>query len=992
MKTGLWSVTAITLCSSSVCAQHSRPAPASEPVVVEVGPHHRLWNRDPGDGRSEGSVVEMATGMNFWDGRQWTPSDATFEVTDEAFVAERLQPTVRLEANLKMIGAVSTTTPDGLTIKSTPVGIGLYDAASGKSAIIAAIADCSGALLSSNQVVYDNAFKENGVWADVIYTVNKGSFEQDVVFRGHLNPADFGFPTNTTRLQIFTELYGAPQPDRLVRPIRVEQDQRVRNRMVSPDLVDELLGFGECVIGTVQAALGKAGTAAGQASAPVVKKYTNILGRTFLIESVEYGSISRELRSLPDRGHRSASAQPKPDLKEAKSGPAAIPLPRSSRLANAGANQTSTRMANAGDVKRPGVVIDYLATIGGTLSGTTTFRGDTTYLISDPVYCGSTIIEGGAVIKYPSTPTTWIKVSYGPLTCRTSSYRPAIFTSKDDNTVGDPAPNSSGNPTGFYANPALWLFYLGPGQSISHCRFRYCQEAVRIEDNLGTYSGATISHSQFINCVKGIVLSGTGGVGTATPLTVNNSLIVGVQYPLTVNVEAYDNLLYNCTVDGYLPSGGASQLITANAASSFKFTNSVFANLTTLSSGSPVVSGSSYNGFHNCGFTPFGTPQVSSSGAPFGSQGAGNYYLSAGHSFRNAGTTSGLSSSLLNELKKRTTYPPAALSGPVTSYTIMSPQAQRDTDTLDLGYHYEALDWTVTGVLVDNAMLVLTNGVAISILGDSGFLLKDKAWLISEGGPLNRNHIARFNTVQEQPVVSGSVNNNIGLKPYNTGAFPPSLECRFTDFDGLSAGGTHIDTANGGSRLDSLSLRDCSFSSARVFIAGPNVSSAALNNNLFEWVTAEFRDYLQLNCYNNLFKGSTVSFQRSSGASSWFVKDNSFDGCALTDSIVQLTHGYNAYINTATRLQPNDPNDKVLTSLTYLTGALGRYYQSTASALRNMGSRNADLAGLYYYTTTTDQAREGATPVDIGYHYASTNCGAIDTIWVDDAVPAGASQ
>ena len=136
-------------------------------------------------------------------------------------------------------------------------------------------------------------------------------------------------------------------------------------------------------------------------------------------------------------------------------------------------------------------------------------------------------------------------------------------------------------------------------------------------------------------------------------------------------------------------------------------------------------------------------------------------------------------------------------------------------------------------------------------------------------------------------------------------------------------------------------------------------------------------NYPALACYNNLFKGGLVYFERYSGSGGWTVKDNSFDNCQVQDwSGSPLTHGYNAYINTATRLEPNDPNDIVLSSLTYAAPrALGDYYQPTTSRLRNKGSRTADLAGLYYHTTTVDQAREGATRVDIGYHYVSTNCG-----------------
>ena len=222
-------------------------------VLQEIGPDQKTWvnvstNASSPGGQSVGRerrgrhrIVEIGTGMNYFDGQNWVPSDPSFDVTSDAFVAQRTQHKVRLDANLNKIGAVTVTTPDGIVLRSTPVEIGLYDAASGQSAILAAIKDCSGALVSSNQVVYENAFNENGVQADVIYTIKKASLEQDVVFRSRLNVADYGFPTNTTRIQIFTEFYGVPQPDRIVRPIRVESDEKVRLRMASPDLVDEIL-------------------------------------------------------------------------------------------------------------------------------------------------------------------------------------------------------------------------------------------------------------------------------------------------------------------------------------------------------------------------------------------------------------------------------------------------------------------------------------------------------------------------------------------------------------------------------------------------------------------------------------------------------------------------------------------------------------------------------------------------------------------------------
>src|SRR6266516_1157659 len=149
----------------------------SSPALVGVGPDERIWST--GDPQSTRRIVEVGTGMNYWDGETWAQSDPTFEVTEDAFVADRLQFRLRLSENLNQIAAVTVVTPDGLTLHSTPVGIGLYDPVSGKSAIIAAATNTFGVLVGDSRVVYENAF--TGICADVIYTIDRSSFAQDVV-------------------------------------------------------------------------------------------------------------------------------------------------------------------------------------------------------------------------------------------------------------------------------------------------------------------------------------------------------------------------------------------------------------------------------------------------------------------------------------------------------------------------------------------------------------------------------------------------------------------------------------------------------------------------------------------------------------------------------------------------------------------------------------------------------------------------------------------
>src|SRR5947208_9870708 len=180
---------------------------------------------------------------------------------------------------------------------------------------------------------------------------------------------------------------------------------------------------------------------------------------------------------------------------------------------------------------------------------------------------------------------------------------------------------------------------------------------------------------------------------------------------------------------------------------------------------------------------------------PFQSVRVGNYYLTDASGFRNAGTNVNISVALLADLAKRTTYPPLLISQTTfSSDQTLSAVSKRDTDAPDLGYHYDAVDYLVTALTVDHARLALGTGVVALVYGDSGFTLNDGATLSSSGTPFVRNHISRYNTVQEQPIIlaNGSVVNNKSIVPNTTGASPPLLECHFTDFEGFPGQGYHI--------------------------------------------------------------------------------------------------------------------------------------------------------------------------------------------------------
>jgi hypothetical protein len=967
MKTNFWPVLAMVLYPLFLNAQDSpSTGDARELVVVETGPHERIWGT--GDPQSHRRIAEVGTGMNYWDGQKWAPSDPTFDLTEDAFVADRLHYKVRLEANLNRIGSVTVITPDGINLLSSPVGIGLYDAATGVSVIVAAMTNTVGVLVGDNQVVYENAF--SGVCADVVYTIDRGSFEQDVVITGRLDPADYGFPPNTTRIQIFTEFYDAPQPERILRPLYTEQDQGVRNRMASPDLVDEVLGFGEFVLWTGRAKT-LANIESGNGGPSVAKQFTTIAGRTFLIESVEYRAIQGDLELLPDCGIRTASIR---KIKATKDTYAAIPPRLPAASAKVAANRPVKRMAQASLGNRKGVIIDYIANIGGSIGTAKIFQGDTTYFLTNAVTCnGSATFEGGVVLKYPTNANVYLKLN-GAVTFRTASYRPAIFTAADDDSVGDTLnTNIWSGYTGtikpaLYADPALWVANASTS-TLSNVSVRYAKEAIRFE---GAGSVGTLSHARLINCIRGIVLN-AGGVGSGS-VTVNNTLMSTVQKAFSINSSNSFANFYHSTV------AGSSNLITSSVpAGTNGFYNSVFANVTNLTSGTASKTGS-YNGFYN---TPtFGTSQYSSTNSPFQTVGAGNYYLAASSPFRDVGVTNGIGSQMLAELSKGTTYPPIILTNTFTTATTLGPQAQRDTDTLDLGYHYEPIDWAVNTVTVTNTTLTLTNGVALATFGNSGIWLKDSSQLYSEGTPLNHNHLSRFFNVQEQPTNwgGGALASTITINPNNSGVSLPIAQLRFTDFDGVANSGYQIFTYDSTNWIfSSLLLRDCTFNSGMFYMDGPTNCNLTLNNNLFESVYIAAQGMPQIVAYNNLVRFGSV-FAVNYGTNNWVFKDNAFDSSSIGDFGNPLTSANNAFINMTNRFSMTNATDKVLTSFTYATGTLGNYYQ-TSTNLYDQGSRtNAGLAGLYHYTVKTSQVKETNSVVDIGFHYVALSGGLpVDT-------------
>jgi hypothetical protein len=528
----------------------------------------------------------------------------------------------------------------------------------------------------------------------------------------------------------------------------------------------------------------------------------------------------------------------------------------------------------------------------------------------------------------------------GPINCQTDPYRPAVFTSKDDNTVGETIPGSSGSPATPTSGTHLYLDRVTTPITLEHVRFAYGYYGFRSYRCGGASS--TLRHAQLVRCYQPIYTEFTNAFYLQNVL-IDRSTSYAIRGTSGRTINAEHLTAHRCGTFFYTGT--------------LKLTNSLLVSITNWST--------AFSGAFNA---------TNSSSAVFQPVGAGHHYLASGSTNRNVGTTN-VTSALLTALRKMTTYPPVVLSNTVVTSSVLSPQAARDTDLPDRGYHYAPIDWAVNTLTVTNGgTLVLTNGVVLGTFGDTGIWLRDASRLLSEGTPAQRNGIVRYNTVQEQPMnwANGSPSGNLAINPYSAGA-SPSAEFRFTTFSTLARDGYHLYTSqSGGWTLTNLVMRDCELFGGLLNLDSPASMSLSLVNNLGEQVAVWLSGYGPVDCYNGLFRGGSFDILRLTSVNPWVLRDNAFESPGSILSSGNPTTGYNAYINTTNRIYPTNATDKVLGSFTWATGPLGRYYQVTTNLL-NQGSRAASSAGLFHFTTTTNQVKETTSQVDIGYHYVAVD-------------------
>jgi len=465
-------------------------------------------------------------------------------------------------------------------------------------------------------------------------------------------------------------------------------------------------------------------------------------------------------------------------------------------------------------------------------------------------------------------------------------------------------------------------------QSITNLRFRYADEAV------STPAGGRLDvwDSQFFQCDAAVV-NWFGGVDS-----LHNVLIAGCYDA----VAAFTN---NFTIAAEQVTAEVSNFWDAGVSPShFSLTNSIVLG--------NVVSATSQN------------TSINPDPANFEINGAGNYYLAAGSTLHQTGSTN-VSPYLLNEFHNKTTYAPIAmpammsLSGNLT----FAPQTPRYTNgPPDKGYYYDALDYTVAR-LINFGSITVEPGTVIGFREDTnadsfwGFDLRENSSFAGHGTPNQPIVLADVQMVQEQleyPCYADFVPDFEGM-PDVPG---PVMDFRFCNFY-PAVGWYHVwagldylwDFMPSFNSVVNWTLRDCNLHGGQINLGEPDCGglpgysgfygipyntiygsgAVTWNNNLFDnvqinlqptydWFDGTINVDLAFQAENNLFRHGDIFtlVPVPASAGNWTFKDNLFDKVEFSQgTAMPLDFDYNGYwALTASEVQWNVDASQLLATTT----------------------------------------------------------------------------
>src|ERR1700728_642176 len=476
------------------------------------------------------------------------------------------------------------------------------------------------------------------------------------------------------------------------------------------------------------------------------------------------------------------------------------------------------------------------------------------YLVSSLVNVDNLTIEGGTTVKYTNTGAGQIAVS-SPIVCETAPFRPAVFTSMSDSSVGAPIGTGTISTNSTYLSLSLYT-----NQTLRNCRFSYANVAISETSEAGGWN--KLWDCQFFDC--------------------NTAFIEDAEYASEV-LYVY-NVLFSHVLFGLVSSGSGGTIyvaaanVTADNMDYFAYeigssdvfaTNSVFTAI-----GVPPASSSLYN----CAL-------YSSSSGVYQPTGAGGYYLTnglTGSTNRGAGTAN-IDAGLLAELGTLTTYPPAILPTYITSNTNLSPTALRNTGTPDRGYHYPPCDYAVN-TLVTNVTLTVAAGTVLAAYGNYGLQLSTNGIINFNGTATSPVTFARYNTIQEQSTTNWETAIWSGCLETTNEISVPTATFQFTEWCVLAGDPIINGVANNTSLL---TVQNCQLFSGQINLSGQTLLST---NCLYQRVATTLKETVGQSgvsntfC-NNLFLCGSLTYRHTITTDTWTFRDNLFDQANITNLI-----------------------------------------------------------------------------------------------------------
>lgn len=926
-------------------------AQSNDYTVVARTLNSRVWQRvgfvtNKFDGQVRvvtNSFTELRTGICYETNGEMVDSVEQIDLAPDGAQATRGVHKVQWAANANAAGgAVKVTSRSGDVFLSHVYGIGYWDTSTGSNVLFGELTNSIGEVVGNNQVVYTNAF--SGIDADIQYTYRLEGLEQNIILREQPpDPSSFGLDAEATRLEVITEFFGPADPAKSTVTVNGIAD-------------DQALRFKDMFIGQGTAFLG--GQDTHGRSRHVTKHWINQdNGTAILVEEVPYMSLSNQMSALP---LHSSNRQPSKQVKRTASLKSLLRQPRPASKSGGGMKMAQ---ASARYGQRPGLVIDY--TLSGDY-GTSNFvfQGDTTYMVSGGFFYGkppgTMIFEGGTVIKF--TNSSNIANEGGSVgVFEGTTYRPTVFTSWEDNSVGTVMPGSSGVPTVL----PLTTFYneeshVNSTPNVHNVRFSYADYAYTDYYD----PGFSFEDCQFVNCDT------VTFTPAATNVTFLNALCSGC-YDIFSGYDSPENI--------------DAENLTADSCTYFALADSWWGPCTYKGGITNSIVTACDDSVSN--LTIDHTLIASSGSGIYQTVGAGGYYLANGSPYHNAGTAN-INPGLLQDIQAKTTYPPVVVEPVVFSndYTFF-PQAQRDTvNPPDMGYNYDPIDFA-TALCLSNATVTVLPGTVLAAISQYAIWLSANATVNCQGTATAPNAVVAYNTVQEQSNTnweSPGVSYLLLAAPESgsgVGAF------RFTDFSILADSAYSFCVQNFGV-YPSVQARDCQFYDSLILSLE---ATLAFTNCLFQRPSITLERTSANSFDNNSFLQGEMTLRATAGTASTF-QNNLFVGTSNVLGVGAAAIGScsnNAYVTTNYGVLPPENNDVILTNTpTFESGALGDYYYPTnLTNLIFRGSELASAAGLYHYTVTTNNVIEGTNIVSIGFHFVAVGTNGLPLDSNGDGIP-----